>query len=83
MPPSPERCDRITGESEFSRRVALASTLGNATYLDIAGKTLSTYRSPDLGPCPDYLWDCGNVPGALCELKSQYGHLRTHHGIWT
>ncbi len=22
-------------------------------------------------------------PRASCELKSQYGHLRTHHGMWT
>src|SRR5258706_9110805 len=26
--------------------------------------------------------DWGNADGALCELKSQYGHLRTHHGMW-
>ena len=25
----------------------------------------------------------GIVPLASCELKSQYGHLRTHHGTWT
>ena len=25
----------------------------------------------------------GTSPRASCELKSQYGHLRTHHGMWT
>src|SRR4051812_14304474 len=27
--------------------------------------------------------DSGKAPERSCELKSQYGHLRTHHGIWT
>src|SRR4029453_6828254 len=26
---------------------------------------------------------CGIDSGAACELKSQYGHLRTHHGMCT
>ena len=26
---------------------------------------------------------CGIGSGAACELKSQYGHLRTHHGMCT
>ena len=25
----------------------------------------------------------GSAPPRSCELKSQYGHLRTHHGMWT
>ena len=26
---------------------------------------------------------CGRPCGAVCELKSQYGHLRTHQGMCT
>src|SRR5688572_4820766 len=25
----------------------------------------------------------GSLPCAACELKSQYGHFFTHHGMWT
>ena len=32
--------------------------------------------------CVDIFKLAGNACGALCELKSQYGHLRTHQGMW-
>ena len=50
---------------------------------DLAAPDLRAARARDRRSAHRRRRPPGSSPRASCELKSQYGHLRTHHGMWT
>src|SRR4249919_1840391 len=75
--------------AEQAARISLIAAGGNRLGVPPPRNTLCTVRPQTSGRscsrsavrAATYSW-IGNASGCWCELKSQYGHFRTHHGMW-
>lgn len=77
-PPAEPDCDPIQSDAEFSRLVDDASSLGNSSYVDIAGGTKEEYRGPP--GCETF--DCGTGPGSAIYYHVIDSNNRFYVDYW-
>lgn len=80
-PPAPAPCEPVASEQDFETQVATSSAFGDSSYLDIAGKNISDYHTPDNSACPQ-LADCGDAPESAIYYRVTSSNNRYYVDYW-
>ena len=85
LPDTPKpRCERVGNTGDFLADAATASSLGTATYLDIAGTNLRDYQAPERSAAcrKAKLWDCDDSPESVIYYRVTQSNRRFYIDYW-